>query len=172
MHVYGDEYIFGQHSTFPASNSAFIFNDLVRVSTADQFTRSCNMAILNVGLTSNCMGGLFSVNIFCFKLSFYLKTAKKKSEVSIFICSVMTRTYLGLLQFLYYLYRRTGTGSSTGRKCRSAVHGTQRHISTPSCCLFRLPHQCKLHTNHILSCRKCTLCHEINLYQFRSCTAT
>lgn len=175
MHVCRDAYIYGQHSIFPASNSAFIFNDLVRVSTADQCTRSCNMAILNLqcgGWFQTVWAGYFSVNMLCSELNFYLTTVKKKKITSTcFICSVMTRTYLWFLQFLPYLYRRTGTGSSTGRKCRSAVHGTHRHIPTPPCCLFCLPHQCKLHIDHILSCHKCTQCHEINLYQFRSCTA-
>lgn len=55
---------------------------------------------------------------------------QKHLEVTIFICSVMTRTCLGLVQFLPYLYRRTGTGSLASRKHRSAVHGTHRH--TPS----------------------------------------
>lgn len=172
MHVYGDAYIYGQHSIFPASNSAFIFNDLVRVSTADQFTQSCNMAILNLqcgGWFQTAWAGYFSVNMLCSKLSLYL-TIVKNFQVSIFICSVRTRKYLGFSQFLHYLCRRTGTGSPAGRKCRSAVHGTDRHIPIPSRCLFPLPHQCKLHTNHILSCHNCTQCHEINLYQFRSCS--
>lgn len=48
MHVHGDAHMYVQHSTYPASNRAFIFNDLVRVSTANQFAGSCNMAILNL----------------------------------------------------------------------------------------------------------------------------
>lgn len=81
MHVYGDAYIYGQLSIFPASNSAFIFNDLVRASTADQFTRSCNMAILifsGGGADFKLYGrGNFPVNMLYSKLSFYLTTAKK-----------------------------------------------------------------------------------------------
>lgn len=132
MHVYGDAYIYGQHSIFPASNSAFIFNDLVRVSTADQFTRSCNMAILifSGGADFKLYGRGIFLLICSVPSSVSILQQQINLEVPFFICSVMTKTYLCFLQFLHYLYRRTGTGSSAGRKCRSAVHGTHRHIST------------------------------------------
>lgn len=90
-----------------------------------------------------------------------------EKNVYVFICSVMTRKYFGLL-FLHYLQKDKYWIVSWYKILECSTWLT--HTPSPSCCLFHLPHQRELHTNHILGCCKCTQCHEINLYQIRSYT--